>query len=816
MPAISYAEIVVLRNHAKIDQGFTYLIPEILQEAIHVGSRVMVPFGAQQIEGVVIALKASYEGELAKVKQITFVFDRDLSLTEEMVQLAEHMRKQYLCTYAEAFSLMLPTGVLVVPESHYYPNDAFTGDLHAVTGSVKAIYEAVLMQRDVTIETLKVSYSQAVVKKALKQLCALYAIREEIKYIEQIKDRTVERYTVTGEMTTLFDTIPERYKMRKRVCAYFIKVPKGDLKTLREQTKAPKSVVEWFQKKHMITIESFQEKRMPEFMNSTSAKAEVALTNEQEAIVNEVLSCYHSAPEKPFLLRGVTGSGKTEVYAALIAQCLKQGKTAILTLPEIALTPQIVSRFAKRFGKERIALMHSKLSNGEKYDQWRAMRKGELDIIIGARSAIFAPISNLGIVILDESHEQSYRSERRPKYDTYEIALQRQSYWKAILLAGSATPSVESTYEGKCGLRHLMTLSNRFNNAAVPVPEIIDMREELEAGNRSMLSRALFEAIEKRLEQKEQVIIFLNRTGHSTFVTCRSCGFTLDCPNCDITLTYHKHENKMRCHYCQYESYIPKTCPSCGSHYFKQFGVGTEKLEETLKEFFPEARIGRMDRTTTSRKGQFEDIISKVEEESIDILVGTQMVAKGLDFKKVTLVGIISADLLMNMPHFQAGERTYQLVNQVSGRAGRGALRGDVILQTYQPDHYAITSDDYDAFYEMEIAYRQKLGYPPFRQLVNLVFTSRTEKTASDYAEKSYQYLYRNLLKKDLQKEMELYAVHPALLKKIDGEYRYQVLIKCDAEHIAYLRYLIDKLQTRFITISDCKINIDLNARNIL
>jgi len=816
MTTAGYAEIVVLRNHAKIDQGFTYLIPHKLQEAIYVGSRVMVPFGAQQIEGVVIAIKPTYEGDLAKLKEITFVFDRDLSLTEEMVELAEHMRRQYLCTYTEAFSLMLPTGVLVTPETHYYPVDSFHGQNEEIKGSVKEVYDAILKQSDVTLETIEVSYSEAVIKKAFKQLLAIFAIKEDVKYIEQIKDRTIEKYTVVGDMTALLETIPERYKMRKRVCAYFVENPKGELKALREATKAPKSVVDWFEKKEMIRIESIQENRMPEFMNSTSAKAEVVLSSEQKTIVEDILSYYHTTPEKPFLLRGVTGSGKTEVYSALIAHCLNQGKTAILTLPEIALTPQMVSRFAKRFGKERIALMHSKLSNGEKYDQWRAMRKGELDIVIGARSAIFAPISNLGIVILDESHEQSYRSERRPKYDTYEIALQRKTFWQAILLAGSATPSVESTYEGKIGLRHLMTLSNRFNNAAVPVPDIIDMREELESGNRSMLSRALFDAIEERIERKEQVIIFLNRTGHSTFVTCRSCGFTLDCPNCDITLTYHKHDNRMRCHYCQYESFIPKKCPSCGSHYFKQFGVGTEKLEETLKEFFPEARIARMDRTTTRRKGQFEAIISQVEEENVDILVGTQMVAKGLDFAKVTLVGIISADLLMNMPHFQAGERTYQLVNQVSGRAGRGALKGDVILQTYQPDHYAITSDDYDTFYDMEIKYREKLGYPPFRQLVNLVFTSRDEKVANNYAEMSYQYLKRNLLKKDLQKEMEMYAVHAALLKKIDGEYRYQVLIKCHAEHVDYLRYLIEKLQTRFITIKDCKINIDLNARNIL
>ncbi|MDK2867798.1 MAG: hypothetical protein PWP38_2113 [Clostridiales bacterium] len=811
-----YAEIIVLRNHANLDQLFTYTVPQALEAVIAIGSRVMVPFGGESLEGVVWHLADDTDVATTKLKAILFCFEAALSLPETLLKVTAFMRDAYLCTHAEALQLLLPTGTLVEAVQQYtFLSDEPMARIKA-TPSMKQLV-VLLQETGICDETaIDLPFSHALVKRNLKQLAALNVVSEKTVYTQKVKDRYVAIYRVTAIDDQFAVSVPSHYKAKHRALAYLKKHPDGKLSALREGAQISKSVIDWLIGDSLIAITEVEDRRMPSFMESVSAKESVSLSEDQAAVVEAIKTHFVTAPEKPVLLRGVTGSGKTEVYMALIDVMLKAGKRAIYLVPEIALTPQMVSRLAKRFGASRIALMHSKLSAGERFDQWKAMREGSIDIVIGARSAVFAPIDNIGIIIVDESHEHSYRSERRPKFDTYEIAKYRAMQEKALLIEGSATPSVDSIYEVKNDRREMFVLERRYNVHEPPKPEIIDMRQELTAGNRTILSRRLYEAIEERLARGEQSIIFLNRTGHSTFVTCRSCGYTLTCPNCDITLTYHKHENKMSCHYCQYESFVPRNCPSCGSPYFKHFGVGTEKLEETLKNFFPQASVGRMDRTTTSRKGAFEAILERVETEEIDILVGTQMIAKGLDFEKVTLVGIISVDLLMNMPHFQAGEMTYQMVQQVSGRAGRGALPGEVILQTYQPEHYAINCENYTAFYEHEIAVRQRLNYPPYCKMVNLLFLSRTEAVAADYAEKTYQYLKANLLKKGLHSEVEIFPAHPALLKKIDGNYRFQVLMKVQSDGYEAVKGWVDKLQTRFVSISDCKINLDLNAKNIL
>ncbi|MBS7527429.1 primosomal protein N' [Fusibacter paucivorans] len=811
-----YAEIIVLRNHANLDQLFTYTVPLNLEAVITVGSRVMVPFGGESLEGVVWHLAHETSVEAAKLKAILFCFEPTLSLPETLLNVTAFMKETYLSTHAEVLQLLLPTGTLVEAVQQY---TFITDEPLAHTKATPSIKQLASWIQDAGVceeNMIDIPFSQALVKRNLKQLVALNVLSEKTVYVQKVKDRYVSRYHAEDITDQTRASIPAHYHAKHRALDYLIKHPDGKLSVLREGARISKSVIDWLKHDGLIKVTEVEDRRMPSFMESVSAKKSVQLSPDQTTVVGAVRKHFLEAPTMPVLLRGVTGSGKTEVYMALIDSMLKVGRRAIYLVPEIALTPQMVSRLAKRFGASRIALMHSKLSAGERFDQWKAMREGSVDIVIGARSAIFAPIDNIGIIIIDESHEHSYRSERRPKFDTYEIAKYRALQEKALLIEGSATPSIDSVHEVLNGRRQMFALEKRYNVHEPPKPEIIDMRQELTAGNRTILSRRLYEAIEERLERGEQSIIFLNRTGHSTFVTCRSCGYTLTCPNCDITLTYHKHENKMSCHYCQYESFVPRNCPSCGSSYFKHFGVGTEKLEETLKKFFPHATIGRMDRTTTSRKGSFEAILERVETEEIDILVGTQMIAKGLDFENVTLVGIISVDLLMNMPHFQAGEMTYQMVQQVSGRAGRGALPGEVILQTYQPEHYAINCETYHAFYEHEIALRQRLNYPPFCRMVNLLFLSRSEATAEDYAEKTFQYLKANLFKKDLHSMVEIFPAHPALLKKIDGNYRFQVLMKVQSEGYEAVKGWVDKLQTRFVSISDCKINIDLNAKNIL
>lgn len=814
---MKYAEIIILRNHANLDQMFTYEIPPKLLGEVEVGSRVMVPFGREALEGVVYGLKETCELAQDKIKKILFCFEPALSLPKSFIDLSYFLKDQYLCTFAEAIQLMLPTGTLIETTTKYTKvSGDFPVDPGQMTKSLMAVLNQFQNQSCLFYEEVTSAYSETLLKNNLKRLVALGILEAEIVYTQKIKDRYIERYVVKGNINEWLAKVPSHHKAKVRALEFLKSESQGLINHLRDKVSMTKSVKDWLVKQGIIEIELIEDRRLPAFMSSKTAMRQATLNEEQNQVFQGIWSNFMQGDETPVLLRGVTGSGKTEVYMSLISKTIEMGKKAIFLLPEIALTPQMVSRLAKRFEGSNIALMHSKLSPGERFDQWKAIRLGEVDIILGARSAIFTPLDQVGLIIVDESHEHTYRSERRPKFDTYEVASYMASKSNALLIAGSATPTVESTYESQLGIRKSYQLTKRFNQKPLPEAEIIDMREELKSGNKEILSRRLYEAIQARLDKGEQSLIFLNRTGHSTFVTCRSCGFTLECPNCDITMTYHKHDHKMSCHYCNYEMFVPRFCPKCGSNYFKHFGAGTEKLEETLNKHFPNAVIGRMDRNTTRKKGSFEAMIERVESEEIDILVGTQMIAKGLDFKQITLVGIISVDLMMNMPHFQAGELTYQMVQQVSGRSGRGDLEGEVLLQTYQPDHYAINLVDYEAFYDAEIELRQKLHYPPFCRMVNLIFSSKEQAVAKDYAAKAHDYLKDNLLKKGLQSKVELYPAHPALLKRIDGMYRFQVLLKVDHAYFDIIKRWVDKLQTRFVQIDQCKINIDLNAKNIL
>ncbi len=812
-----YAEIIILRNASEIDKPFTYEIPSNFITRVKIGSRVLVSFGTSgYIEGIVWEISDSHlHDETVQIKKIHYVFQDGINLSEKMLACAKAIVQETLCAYSEALQLFLPSGTLVTQKKFYSRNLAFDFEGHTIKKSEKEILTE-LQSGEKEFTSLGITMKESSKKNALNRLLAIGAIELEYGYEQNVKERTVEWLVVVGDLVEYVKTIPSSHTAKLKLAKYLIENPIVKRLEVQDFLKIPKSVIDGFVTSGILAIEEKDDLRMPLFMKSKFDKSGIALNAQQNAIYTEIVNRYESNLSNDFLLYGVTGSGKTEVYAQLIQYSLDQGKKAILVVPEISLTPQIVARFASRFGEERIALMHSKISPGERYDQWKGIREGKFDIIIGARSAVFAPSDEIGIIIIDESHEPAYRSEKRPKYATYDVAKFRMEQNKGLIVSGSATPSVREYFEALEGKKHLVKLSRRFNDMRVPKLEIIDMRNELTGGNKSILSQRLYEAMSERLEKKEQIIIFLNRKGHSTFVSCRSCGFTLSCPNCDVTLTYFKGAKSVKCNYCNYETYVPKTCPKCESKYFKFFGVGTEKVEEQLAEIFPQARIARMDKTTTSRKGSVERIISDIEAEETDILIGTQMVAKGLDFKKVTLIGILSADLLLNLPQYQAAERAYQLFNQVAGRAGRGELEGEVILQTYSPDHYALNQDSYESFYEYEIAYRKALKYPPFYQLINLVITSNKADEVENYAKRSHIYLSKKLLKKGLQNDIELYPANPALLKKIDNVYRWQILIKVKPEKINDIKSALKALEEHFADVKGCKISIDLDATNIL
>lgn len=508
------------------------------------------------------------------------------------------------------------------------------------------------------------------------------------------------------------------------------------------------------------------------------------LTLQQAQILQRIGEAAKAKKHMRFLLHGVTGSGKTEIYIRAAQQVLEQGRNVIVLVPEIALTGQIIDRFIGRFGSGKVAVLHSKLSLGERYDQWKKVRDGcdgDGQIVIGARSAVFAPLENIGLIVIDEEHETTYKSDHTPKYDTIEVALKRvqDKDNNGILLLGSATPSVVSYQRAQEGIYELLELTERYNKVVLPEISIVDMREELKRGNRSIISSELCSKMKDTLEAGRQVILFLNRRGYSTFVSCRECGYVARCPGCGLSLTYHKAGGQAVCHYCGYHEPAPNKCPECGSKYIRYFGSGTEKLEEAVSDLCPEYAAERLDLDTVKRKGELTRKLKAFRSGKTQILIGTQIIAKGLDFRNVGLSGIVSADVSLNIPDFRSPERTFQLITQAAGRAGRGDSQGHVVIQTYSPEHYAVafaSQHDYKGFFETEKQLRAYMGYPPYSDLFQIVFTAKREDAAKDGAESWYERIRGRMARED--QEM-VFPPQQAYLGKIKDIYRYSMLIKC-------------------------------------
>lgn len=515
-----------------------------------------------------------------------------------------------------------------------------------------------------------------------------------------------------------------------------------------------------------------------------------------------------------FLLKGVTGSGKTEVYMNLVSYMLLFDKSSLILVPEIALTPQMIERFKGRFGRD-VAVFHSRLSDGERYDEWYRVKNNEAKVVIGARSAIFLPYNDLGLIVVDEEHESSYKSDMNPKYNTIEVCEYLSFLRNCKVVLGSATPSVVSFYKALKGEYELIELKNRVNNGNLPDIDIVDMREELRANNKTMFSRDLYLKIKDRLEKKEQIILFLNRRGFSSFVSCRSCGFVFKCNNCDISMTYHNN-GYLVCHYCGNTARMPRTCPKCDSTYVKHFGVGTEKLEEAVNYYFPEAKVLRMDVDTTRKKNSHEEIYNSFKRKEADILIGTQMIAKGLDFPEVTLVGVIAADMSLNLPDYKSSEKTFQLITQVSGRAGRGDKKGDVIIQSYSPEHYALIcarDNNYKDFFKREINVRKLMGYPPFDDLFLINLSAKGEIKVKLFAKKLEKYL-RNILKEC--DNIFIYEACPCSISKIKNVYRWQILIKGKLELEVCQKIKKGVYELSKDVYNEIKIGLDINPNSLM
>ena len=617
-------------------------------------------------------------------------------------------------------------------------------------------------------------YSSFTEEEAKKVARLVQAGKITVAYLAKDKKniKTEKYYYIQAEKMAAAE-ISNRAKKRLKLRDYLLEHPEeGRLSDLHHLFS--RDVVKFFVDNQLITVLEREKKRSDAYFDVATTDF-LDLNAEQAAVVEQVTSQI-AQESNPFLLEGVTGSGKTEVYLHIIDKVLKLGKTAIVLVPEISLTPQMTNRFISRFGKQ-VAIMHSALSDGEKFDEWRKIKSGQARVVVGARSAIFVPIENIGAIIIDEEHEATYKQESNPRYHARDVALLRAKYHKAVLLMGSATPSIESRARASRGVYQFLQLTHRANPMAkIPKVEIVDFRDYVGQQEVSNFTPYLLEKIADRLEKNEQVVLMLNRRGYSSFIMCRDCGYVDECPNCDISLTLHMDTKTMNCHYCGFEKSIPHTCPNCHSRSIRYYGTGTQKAYDELVEIFPQARILRMDVDTTRQKGAHQRILDKFGNHEADILLGTQMIAKGLDFPNVTLVGVLNADTSLNLPDFRSSERTFQLLTQVAGRAGRAEKEGEVLIQTYNPQHYAIQlaqKQDYEAFYAYEMGIRRQLAYPPYYFTVGLTLSHKDEQSV---VRKSFELL--QLLRQQLSDKIKILGPTPKPIARTHNLYHYQIIVK--------------------------------------
>ena len=630
----------------------------------------------------------------------------------------------------------------------------------------------------------------------------------------RINDKMINVFSINKsreEIQNDLDNNIIKTEKQRNVLEYLLDNYNSTMQDIEMFTDATLAVVNALVKKEYVKKEAQKVERNP-FIHKVNVKTvDYKLTDEQQVAFDNI------GDSGEYLLYGVTGSGKTEIYLQLIERTLKQGKSSIMLVPEISLTPQTVERFIARFGEEQIAVLHSKLSVGERYDEWNKIKEGRAKIIIGARSAIFAPVSDLGLIVIDEEHDESYQSESSPRYDAIEVAEFLANKDNIPLVLGSATPNMRTFFKAKNGDIKLLTLTKRANESSLPDVEIIDLRNELANGNRSMISSRLKEEIENNLLRKKQTILYFNRRGFSTFLMCEDCGSTFKCKRCNITLTYHKNEGKLKCHYCGYEEKVPTECPDCHSKHIKYFGAGTQKLEEDVKKMFPTASTIRMDVDTVSKKNSHEDILNTFKNDNIDILIGTQMVVKGHHFPNVTLVGVVFADNNLNIGDYRANEKTFQTLTQVAGRAGREKDQGKVIIQTYNPDNYAIDDSreqNYDEFYNTEIIMRKSLKYPPFCDIIVVDMSSTDMRELNGVAKKMHTYLKNRVINEKFG--VLLYSPVPCPIDKIKDRYRMRIIIKCIYDDKVH--DLMDGALKEFMNMKtrSARVAIQINPNNML
>ncbi|BAQ24899.1 primosome assembly protein PriA [Streptococcus troglodytae] len=773
------AKVIVDVPLMQTDKPFSYKIPEALLPVITAGSRVHVPFGKgnRLLQGFVVSVDS---GSAQHLKTIIDVLDVEPVLNQEQLELADQMRKTVFSYKISILKSMIPN----LLNSNY---DRLLKPKKGLSQEEKALIFAGKKQ---------INFSQLNQEIQTKSLSLIQAGKIDIEYIA--KDRktikTQKCYDVDLEKLSHL-LINKRAKKRQELKDYLANHPQsGPLSDLYRLFS--REVVHYFIKEAVLNISQVEVNRTQSYFENIIQSDFLDLNQEQQTAVEQITAAIGSS-NKPYLLEGITGSGKTEVYLHVIDQTLKLGKTAIVLVPEISLTPQMTSRFISRFGSQ-VAIMHSGLSDGEKFDEWRKMKSNQAKVVVGARSAIFSPLKNIGAIIIDEEHEATYKQESSPRYHAREVALLRAQYHQAVLVLGSATPSIESRARASRGVYNFLQLSQRANpQAHIPKVEIVDFRDYIGQQKVSNLTPVLLDKIKDRLTKKEQVVLMLNRRGYSSFIMCRDCGYVDNCPNCDISLTLHMDTKTMNCHYCGFSKGIPYVCPNCQSRTIRYYGTGTQKAYDELKQVLPEARILRMDVDTTQKKGAHEKILKTFGRHEADILLGTQMIAKGLDFPNVTLVGVLNADTSLNLPDFRSSERTFQLLTQVAGRAGRADKPGEVLIQTYNPNHYAIQlakDQDYEAFYRYEMRIRKALSYPPYYFTIGLTLSHKDEQ---EVIKKSYEIV--TLIKEGLTDKIKILGPTPKPVARTHNLYHYQIIIKYRFEEQLeiVLNHILDLTQAK-------------------
>jgi primosomal protein N' (replication factor Y) (superfamily II helicase) len=808
-----------------IRQTFTYRLPGDMARRARAGCRVVVPFGKKLLTGFVVALRESLDGELSvsEIRDIEELIDESPIVARDILELTHWMADYYHAPWGECLRTALPGGATVTTEqmltiteagrsalSHLPAGFGWSSSKHQVlemlaragTLSSRELERQLSKQGAVSVtQQLQragfINVSQRIADSRLKpklqnavrlkQKCAVgsgqWAVDDgqqpgETKQTSTDKPLTEQQQRVVDLLSSAADAVP--------------------LGELLEAAEVSSSVVRTLERRGLVEVFAREVRRDPLAHIEQSLLDAVTLNEDQQRAFDQIVARIDERKYATFLLHGVTGSGKTEIYIRAMREATRRGLTAMMLVPEIALTPVFSRRLRSTFG-DAVAILHSSLSEGERVDEWRRIKSGEARVVIGTRSAVFAPLEHLGLIVIDEEHETSYKQDETPRYHGRDTAIMRAVRAGAVVVLGSATPSLESFHNAQTGKYIYQRLDSRFGNRGLAAVETVDMREVFKRhGKQQTFSDELKEATTETLERGEQVIILLNRRGFSSFALCRSCGLAIHCPNCDVTLTYHRYNSTLLCHYCNYIRGLPRACPACDGPYIQYVGEGTEQIEAKLADLFPGKAIARVDRDTTRRRGQMEHLLMEFAAGEIDMLVGTQMLAKGHDFHNVTLVGVISVDVGLSLPDFRAAERTFQLLTQVAGRAGRGSLPGRVIIQTYHPEHYSLVcarAQDYDEFYRREISFRRSMHYPPFSALINILIHDKE----FDRANLAAADLARELRQAVTDLSLRVLGPAPAPIARLKNEHRFQILVKARSRSRA--REALDLAMDRVIAL---------------